>query len=241
MTVHRLHAIICDFNGVLADDETPHFDTLRQALREEGLDLSREEYYGRFLGMDDRNCTRALLEEACGRCHADRVERILSRKAALFATMTASKQPQLFPGVVPFVKAARASYPLAIASGGRRGQIEDALRGTPIEDDFLVIVSAEDTRTGKPDPEIYETALHRLNATSPLLLCPQDCLVIEDSRAGIRSAHRAGMMVVAVATTYPAGQLDEADLVIPGLDRHTLATVEGFFRERSSNSEPTAP
>lgn len=230
--MHRLRAVICDFNGVIADDETPHFDTFRQALAEEGIDLSREEYYGRFLGMDERNCARALLEEKRGPTQTALVERILSRKAALFATATASTRPQLFPGAVPFIKAARASYRLAIASGGRRSQIEEALRGTPIEDDFLVVVSAEDTGTGKPDPEIYQTVLHRLNATSAVPLRPGDCLVIEDSRAGIRSAHAAGMMVVAVATTYPAAQLEEAELVVPSLDRHTLETAEELFRKK---------
>ena len=93
----------------------------------------------------------------------------------------------------------------------------------------------------KPDPEIYETVLHRLNARSPALLRPQDCLVIEDSRAGIRSAHRAGMKVMAVATTYPAAELDEADLVVPGLDRATVGEVERWFRRKRSDTEaPTS-
>jgi beta-phosphoglucomutase-like phosphatase (HAD superfamily) len=117
------------------------------------------------------------------------------------------------------VTRARTGYRLAIASGGRRAQIDEALAGTPIEPDFELIVAAEDCAVGKPDPAIYRLTLDRLNLRTPgsTRLRPTDCLVIEDSLAGIRSALTAGMKVAAVATTYPAEKLGEADHVLSSL------------------------
>lgn len=214
-----LRAIIFDFNGVIADDETPHVRCFCQALKEFGLSLSPEEYYGTYLGMDERTCTELLLAARNGQSDEQVVRQIQERKGELFRQQTAGHKPPVFPGVVEFVKSAKSLYRLAIASGGRRDQINHALRETPIQDDFKVIVSAEDCPVGKPDPAIYRMALGRMNELVPqdLLVVPQDCLVIEDSLAGIRSARAAGMFVLGLATTYPADYLHEADLILPSL------------------------
>lgn len=228
-----LRAIIFDFNGVIADDETPHLLMFQQALREEGLALTAEEYYGTYLGMDERNCLAALIEKARGRRDPACEQRVHDRKVALFRDYTATHQPELFPGVVDFVRRAKSRYRLAIASGGTREQITHALEGTPIEKDFAVIAAAEDTTIGKPDPAIYRLTLTRLNEDAPLSQPPiqaADCLVIEDSLAGIQSAKAAGMIVLGVATTYPAEALKEADTVYPGLKAITLTEIERLFR-----------
>jgi phosphoglycolate phosphatase/beta-phosphoglucomutase len=93
-----------------------------------------------------------------------------------------------------------------VASGGRREPILAALTGTTIEQAFELIVSADDCAVGKPDPAIYEFTLRQLNAgrLRPPLLRAHECLVIEDSRAGVLAGLKAGMRVLAVATTYPA-------------------------------------
>ena len=216
-----IRAILFDFNGVIADDETPHVLCFQQALAEAGLRLTKEDYYGAYLGMDERTCTRMLLEQRDGTCDEADVARVGERKAELFRMHTARHTPLLFPGVVAFVKAARGRYRLAIASGGRRAQIHMALAGTKIEGDFDVIVAAEDCPIGKPDPAIYLLTRERLNAgrgSDDAAISPEDCLVIEDSLAGIRSAKAAGMRVLAVATTYPIDKLHEADGSVQSLE-----------------------
>jgi len=216
----RPAAIIFDFNGVIADDETPHFLAFQHALAEEGIALSSEEYYGTYLGMDERNCLSALLRERTGDNDPVREQRIHDRKAFLFHADTAEHKPPLFPGVASFVAEAAARCRLAIATGGRRAQVLSSLKGTAIERSFELIVSAEDISVGKPDPGIYQLTLQRLNTrgVGSQPLHPHDCLVIEDSVAGIQSAVKAGMIVVAVATTYPAHRLHEAHRVIDALD-----------------------
>jgi HAD superfamily hydrolase (TIGR01509 family) len=215
-----LRAIIFDFNGVIADDETPHVRCFQQALAEQGLALTTEEYYGTYLGMDERTCTAALLEKRNGACDAALHAEIIERKAALFRDHTARHPPTLFPGVVDFVRRAAKRYRLAVASGGRREQILAVLKNSPIEQAFEVIVSADECAVGKPDPAIYEVTLRRLNARMPRppLLRAGECLVIEDSRAGILAGLKAGMRVLALTTTYQAPKLSEAHLVLPTLN-----------------------
>jgi len=229
-----LRAIIFDFNGVIADDETPHLLTFQQALREEGLVLTREDYYGTYLGMDERNCLAALIRKSRGTGDPVCEQRVHDRKVALFREYTAAHEPELFPGVEDFVSRAKDRYRLAVASGGKREQIADALRGSPIEHAFPLIVSAENTTIGKPDPEIYRLTLAKLNALAPkpnLPIKASECLVIEDSLAGIQSAKAAGMKVVAVATTYPATALKEADAIHPSLGAVSLEQIEQLFRD----------
>jgi len=205
---------------VVADDEAPHLHCFQQALAEQGLVLSREDYYGTYLGMDERTCTAALLLKRDGIHNAARQAAIIERKAALFRDYTASHKPALFPWVIPFIQRAAGRYRLAIASGGRREQILAALKATIIEKAFELMVTADECSIGKPDPAIYEFTLRQLNARYPRppLLKADECLVIEDSRAGIVAGRQAGMRVLAVATTYPASQLSQAHLVLPDLD-----------------------
>ncbi|GAA3395413.1 hypothetical protein GCM10020369_68440 [Cryptosporangium minutisporangium] len=73
-----------------------------------------------------------------------------------------------------------------------------------------VLVTAEDVRAGKPDPEPYVIGLERLGAAGPVV-------VVEDAPAGIRSGRDAGCPVVAVTTSHPAEELAEADVVVPDL------------------------
>ncbi|ALA60895.1 HAD family hydrolase [Nitrospira moscoviensis] len=218
-----IQAILFDFNGVIADDETSHFVCFQQALAEFGLSITADRYYGTYLGMDERTCTALLLAARDGRGDAARVRPIMERKAALFADYTAQHPPSLFPGAAQFVERAREHYRLALASGGRRAQIDRALKGTAIERDFEVIVSAEDCPIGKPDPAIYLLALERLNEQAGRrALKPEHCLVIEDSKAGIRAGRAAGMTVLALSTTYPEAELAEAHAVLSDLERAPL-------------------
>lgn len=234
-----IRAIIFDFNGVIADDETPHVHCFQQALSEQGLSLSKDEYYGTYLGMDERTCATALLTKRDGTSDPKVHAAIMQRKADLFRSYTATHKPALFPGIVEFVRRAGRTFRLAVASGGRREQIRHALDNTPIERAFEVILSADDCAVGKPDPAMYELTLRLLNARMPKppLLRAEECLVIEDSRAGIQAALQAGMGVLALATTYPVSELGQAHVVLPhlqGIDPE--AVVENVLAARTASS-----
>jgi sugar-phosphatase len=90
------------------------------------------------------------------------------------------------------------------------------LGGLPVP---TVLITAEDTPRGKPDPSGY------LMVASRLGFAPTDCVAIEDSPAGVRAARQAGMLVVAVANTHPREELTEADAVIDSLASLRVATA----------------
>lgn len=82
------------------------------------------------------------------------------------------------------------------------------------------LITADDVTEGKPSPEPY------LKGAALLGFAPQDCVVIEDAPAGIASARAAGMQVIALLTTYPAGELSGATVTLPSLLTMTVQVLE---------------
>ena len=75
-----------------------------------------------------------------------------------------------------------------------------------------VLVTAEDVRRGKPDPDAYLLAATRLGVGT------SSCVVVEDSPAGVAAAHAAGMRAIAVLTTHGSAALVAAELIVPGIE-----------------------
>src|SRR5439155_362344 len=198
-------ALVFDFDGVIADDEPLHLAAFQEALAAEGIALTREAYYARYLGFDDHDAVVEALREAGRPAPPERVRALMAAKADRFLRLVRAGAP-IFPGVPAFVRAAAARVPLAIASGALRREIELILAQAGLADLFTAIVSAEDVSVGKPSPEGFLRALERLRGRLPDL-APRDCLVVEDSQPGIESARRAGMRCLAVTNSYPAEAL----------------------------------
>jgi mannitol-1-/sugar-/sorbitol-6-phosphatase len=76
-----------------------------------------------------------------------------------------------------------------------------------------ILVTADDVKRGKPDPEPY------LRGAELLKVNPADCVVVEDAPAGIQAAHAAGMKVISLPSTYPEQELHEADAIVSGLSK----------------------
>lgn len=87
-----------------------------------------------------------------------------------------------------------------------------------------VLVGADDVSKGKPDPEPY------LKGAQLLGMNPADCLVIEDAPAGIQSAHAGGMKAIALASTYPASELHDADAVATSLCLIKVSVLDGKLK-----------
>jgi HAD superfamily hydrolase (TIGR01509 family) len=133
-----------------------------------------------------------------------------------------AKADVLYPGAAEAIERLAAAFPLGVASGALRHEIENILRRRRLDRHFRFIVSAEDTLRGKPAPDPY------LRAAERHALPPAECVAIEDSRWGIASAQSAGMKCIAVTHTYPAAALQLADRIVSSLDELTLASIRSL-------------
>jgi beta-phosphoglucomutase len=224
-----IQALVFDFDGVLADTERLHLLAFQQALAPRGISLGAADYYERYLGYDDGGVFDALARDRQLGWTPQDVTAFVRAKAACFRAILETDQP-LFPGVREAVPLWAREVPLAIASGALREEIEHILGRAGLLDLFPVIVAAGETPSFKPAPDPYLAALERLGAD------PSRSVAVEDSVWGIESAHRAGMKVVAVTTSYPRERLTAADAVVNGFSDLTMGLFESLVRvERSSS------
>src|SRR5439155_543318 len=177
-------ALIFDFDGVIADDEPLHLAAFQEALAAEGITLSREAYYARYLGFDDHDAVVEALREAGRPAPPERVRALMAAKADRFLGLVRAGTP-IFPGVPTFVRAAAARVPLAVASGALRHEIELILAQAGLADCFAAIVSAEEVSAGKPSPEGRS---RRPRAQAPASL-PRRCR----PRHAVGPVHRAAL------------------------------------------------
>ncbi len=209
-----IKAIVFDFDGVLADSEMLHLRVYRELLGPSGVNISTEQYCERYLGSDDEGVFRQVAVDYGLLLGDEEIEMLIAEKARRFEALV-SAGGVLYPNAGACVRRLGAAWPLGIASGARRSEIELMLNGAGLSDAFAFIVAAGETDRGKPAPDPYARAaeLHRA--------APSSCVAIEDSHAGLESARTAGMRTIAISTTYPRETLS-ADAVIGSLDELTV-------------------
>ena len=204
-----IRAVIFDFNGVLVNDERVHFDLFQEVLAEEGVRIDSQDYHDKYLGYDDRGCFEHALEDHGQTADAARLDELVARKAARYFR-AAEVGLTYYDGVQDLIVRLAERYPLGIYSGALRPEIDWALGRIGVLDRFSAIISAEQTTRCKPDPQGYTMAYEALR-DHPRLglgdLDPGDCVVIEDSLAGLQAALGAGMCGVGVAQTYSIDEL----------------------------------
>jgi len=213
-----LRAVIFDFNGIIVDDEPIHFELFQKVFAEEGIALTEAAYYARYLGFDDRGAFVAGFQDNNQPLNDAKLADLVERKAVYYREAIRNRVT-IFPGVKSLVADLARSLPLAVASGALRNEIETILTTAGLINQFKAIVSAEDVNRGKPEPEIFLKALAALNQhNNGKAIAAADCIVIEDSKEGVRGARRAGMKVLAVTNSHPAELLNEATAVVKSLE-----------------------
>jgi HAD superfamily hydrolase (TIGR01509 family) len=230
-------AVLFDCDGVIADSEPLHLRVFQEVLAPLGITIDAAEYAERYLGYDDRG----VFDMALRRHGLDPTPALVAalggEKAARFRRVLEA-DARIYPGVATLVRAL-AGVPLAVVSGALRQEVEIILGRAGVRDAFAVVVAAEDVTAGKPDPEGFRVGLAALR-TAYGELAAADCLVIEDSIAGIAAARATGMRCLAVTTSYPAAALTEADRVVATLEGLTRGDLETVFASGASLTRPPA-
>lgn len=209
-----------DFDGVLVDTKALHQAAWDQVAAEHGFAHGPEDF-ARHFGSQNR---RAIVDILRWTTDEAVVEQISVRKEVIYRGLLGTRPDLWILGSTELARAlARSQVPCAIVSSSPRANIDSLLGDSALRCQFSAIVTAEDARVGKPDPEGFLLGAARLGVP------PERCVVFEDAPAGIEAGRRGGMRVVALTTSHPASELSAAHLITDGLGPELLPQLEAWF------------
>jgi beta-phosphoglucomutase len=198
-------AVLFDMDGVITDTMPIHLKAWQDAFRPYGIEVKEMDVYLRE-GMQSRAMAREIAKAKGLRLSDSDLEKIVVEKTGIFEREAIAKA-KAFDGVPEMLKMLRNNgLRTAVVTGSQARSADLVLSTAGVRELFDVVVTGNDTKNGKPDPEPYEKAIERLHVN------PQDCVVIENSPMGIRSAKYADVdYVIAVMTSLGESYLREAD------------------------------
>ena len=178
---------IFDCDGTLADTMPLHYQAWKRIVGELGSPFSEDLFYE--LGGRPTEQIFELLRDEHGLRVSDAND-AAERKEEYFLEMIHQVKP--IEPVLEIAKRLHTTVPMAVASGGYRKYVELTLDAIGVRGLFEAVVCAEDYKRGKPFPDPFLEAAHRLKVAA------SDCLVFEDSPLGVQAAQAAGMECVLV-------------------------------------------
>ncbi|MBE5982953.1 HAD family hydrolase [Lacrimispora sp. AGF001] len=187
-----IKAVIFDMDGVIIDSEGVYLEYQLEFAKKKNPDVKLEDLYP-MVGATKQECWEV-------------VERVVSNGQTWEELRTEFRQRDIYSEidyrsiyrleVTDTLKQLKeAGFRLALASSTHLELVERVLKENGIRDYFEAVVSGEQFKKSKPDPEIY------LYTAEQLKLKPEECLAVEDSTIGITAAHRAGLKIAAVIDT----------------------------------------
>src|SRR5436190_178856 len=144
-----VQAIVFDFDGVLADSEPLHLKAYQALLEPHGIHLDHRTYCERYLGYDDEGALKQIAEDNGLMLGDEELEMLIVEKGHVFEALVGSRDV-LYPGAAECVRRLAAVWPVGVASGALRADIDLMLRGAGIDEHFRFIVAAGDTDRTKP-------------------------------------------------------------------------------------------
>lgn len=201
----QIKALIFDMDGVLIDSEPVHLSAYQKFFQEYGVAYTEADN-SEFLGQKDIEIADHLI--ARYNLPLTR-EQFVARKEEVFQSLIVAN-PVARDGLIETLKAAQhLKLKLAVASSATLGSIELIVNVLDISKYFHSLTSGDEVQNGKPAPDVYLLAAERLGVP------PQNCLVIEDTDAGVQAAKSASMRCIAIpcdATRHQEHRLADAKL-----------------------------
>lgn len=184
-----IHAIIFDMDGVLVDSEPFHIEIEKRQFRQNEILVSQEEHH-RYLGV-----ASDVMWKEIGQNHKLNlpVEKLIEQnKSESIRFFSELDDIPVMPGLIELLeKLQQKNYPRAVASSSFPEIIDLILEKTGLNKYFEVVVSSWEAGKSKPEPDVFLLAAQKLGVH------PENCLVVEDSKNGIKAAKSAGMKCIA--------------------------------------------
>jgi HAD superfamily hydrolase (TIGR01509 family) len=223
--------VIFDFDGVIADTESLHHAAYNRMFagheRHLGklVQITQASYFNRYIVYGDREAITLMLRDHGIEPTENLVQQLSDAKEQIFHEGLGSFAEPL-PGVRDLLEwLEEKNVPRAICSGARRAEIELLLKAFQLRHHFDVMVTIEDVRLGKPEPEGYNKAFDLLNLEYDAELDKSHSLVIEDSAGGCSAGKEAGLRVLGVATSLPLEEVQRhATFCVQDLSKLDLKT-----------------
>jgi beta-phosphoglucomutase len=211
-----IRGCIFDLDGVVVDTARYHYLAWKRLAEGLGF-VFTEEHNERLKGVSRMASLEILLEVGKMSLPDEEKEVLAAQKNSWYLDYIHTMTPaDVLPGVLDFIQAVRASGKrIALGTASRNAML--ILEQIGLESAFDSVVDGNRVRRAKPDPEVF------LIAASDLGLQPEQCLVFEDAIAGIEAAHNGGMRCIGVGNP---DILHQADRIIPGFEKATLALLE---------------
>lgn len=186
----RWDALLFDFDGVLADTEPVHYSCWREILQPFNIQLEWTFYEKQCIGVSDRLMVARLAAERTPPIPFEEIWAEYERKQEMFRKRL-EQDPPFLEETLSLVKRICSDYKLAVVSSSGRLEVEPPIERAGIRACFQALVCGKEVLNLKPAPDPYLRAAALLRARNPL--------VIEDSDAGVESAHAAGCDVLRVS------------------------------------------
>lgn len=217
-----IRGVIFDVDGVLVDSEALIREASIRMFAELGVNVRAEDFEP-FIGCGEDRYIGGVAER-----YGVKLDLATAKKRVYeIYLQLAPERLRPFPGAVDLVRLCRKKgLKVAVASSADRMKVEANLRcfGIPAAR-WDAVITAEDVTKKKPAPDIF------LKAAVRLCLLPANCVVVEDSVAGVQAGKKAGMRVVAVAHTFAPEQLAGADVVRRNIAEVRLEDLLGVERD----------
>lgn len=211
---------IFDWDGVVIDSSRHHEESWERLAHEIGKPLPPDHFLKGF-GMKNEAIIPGILDWTHDEAE---IRRLSLRKEELYRDIIRERGIAPLPGVREFLdRLHRADVPCVLGSSTHRLNIETSLRLLGLEKYFRSLITAEDVKSGKPDPEVF------LKAAAAIDRKPSECVVFEDAPVGIEAALAGGMAVVGVATTHAPDVLSRAHATVARLDELDVARLEALL------------
>ncbi|MEM6821697.1 MAG: HAD family phosphatase [Verrucomicrobiota bacterium] len=209
-------AALFDWDGVVVDSSRPHEISWDRLAEAEGLSLP-EGHFQKGFGMKNKVIIPELLKWTDD---TDEIQRLSDKKEELYREVIREAGIEPLTGVREFLEILKeASVPCVVGTSTDRLNVMTIFEMTGLGDYFKDVVSAENVKRGKPDPEVFQIAAQKAGDFSP-----EKCVVFEDAQVGVDAGKAAGMKVVGVR-----GFLKNTDRIVERLDELSLGEIGKWF------------